>query len=279
MAGPHAGGGRMKHRHAHATILFLSALYACVAAAQVGSESVADGSQLIEEIIVTGSRIARRDFFSVSPIVTVDRTEISLTGATEVKSLLNALPQVDPGVGSGTSNDFQGSARVNLRSLGDGRTLVLLNGRRYAANGIFGTVDLNALPPVILDRVEIVTGGASAVYGSDAIAGAVNFILRNDFDGFESSLQYDVTERGDGDTYNFDIAYGTPFGDGRGNLALFGNYYKRSSIFQDERSFSRTPLTSDDDTGEIISDASFMSYRELRRRSDHHCRTPNCVPE
>lgn len=259
MAGPHAGGGRMKHRHAHATILFLSALYACVAAAQVGSESVADGSQLIEEIIVTGSRIARRDFFSVSPIVTVDRTEISLTGATEVKSLLNALPQVDPGVGSGTSNDFQGSARVNLRSLGDGRTLVLLNGRRYAANGIFGTVDLNALPPVILDRVEIVTGGASAVYGSDAIAGAVNFILRNDFDGFESSLQYDVTERGDGDTYNFDIAYGTPFGDGRGNLALFGNYYKRSSIFQDERSFSRTPLTSDDDTGEIISDASFIS--------------------
>jgi iron complex outermembrane recepter protein len=215
--------------------------------------------ETLEEVVVTGTRIARRDFFSVSPIVTVDRTEIELTGATDLKNLLNDLPQVDPGVGAGTNNSPFGSARLNLRSLGDFRTLVLLNGRRYAANGIFGTVDLNSLPPVMIERVEIISGGASAVYGSDAIAGAVNFILRNDFDEFESSLQYDVTEKGDGDIYNFDIAYGTPFAGGRGNLALFGNYYERSTIFQDARGFSRTPLTSDDDTGEVISDASFVS--------------------
>lgn len=249
----------MKHFHARVSILWWLALYTGVAVAQEGIEFAADTDQAIEEIIVTGSRIARRDFFSASPIVTLDQTEISLTGTTEIYKLLNDLPQIDPGPSAGTNNNPFGSGRVNLRALGDTRTLVLLNGRRYAANGIFGSVDLNALPPVLIERVEVITGGASAVYGSDAIAGAVNFILRNDFDGFESSLQYEVTERGDGDTYNLDIAYGTPFADGRGNLALFGNYFERSVIFQDARSFSRIPLTSDNDTGEIISDASYIS--------------------
>ena len=190
--------------------------------------------------------------------MTLDRTEISLTGTTKLHDLLNDLPQVDPGAGAGTNNSFSGEARVNLRSLGDFRTLVLLNGRRYAFSGIFAR-DLNALPPIMIERVEVITGGASAVYGSDAIAGAVNFILRNDFDGFESSFQYDVTEHGDGDTYNVDVAYGTPFAGDRGHLALFANYYERSTIFQDARGFSRTQLTSDDDTGEIISDADLVS--------------------
>lgn len=244
---------------AHTLILSWIGLHAVVATAQLPDESGADAIHAIEEVIVTGSRIGRRDFSSVSPVVTLDKTEIELTGTTVLNELLNTLPQVDPGLGAGTNNSAFGSARLNLRALGDIRTLALLNGRRYAANGIFGSVDLNALPPVMIERVEILSGGASAVYGSDAVAGAVNFILRNDYDGFESSLQYDVTERGDGDTYSVDVAYGTPFADSRGHLALFANYYDRSTIFQDARSFSRTPLTSDDETGEIVSDASFVT--------------------
>lgn len=241
-----------------ASLALLSVLHIDVAVAQASDPVSMDG-ETVEEIIVTGSRILRRDFFSVSPIVTLDRAEIGVTGTTEIKTLLNDLPQVDAGVGGGTGNGFLGSARVNLRALGDLRTLNLLNGRRFPQSEIFGTVDLNSIPPAIIERVEVITGGASAVYGSDALAGAVNFILRNDFDGLETSVQYDVTERGDGETFNFDLAWGTPFADGRGNIALFGNFYDRSTLFEIDRSFSATPLTTDDDTGEIVSDASFIS--------------------
>ncbi len=211
----------------------------------------------IEEIVVTGSRIARRDYVAASPVVTLDQTEFALTGTTVVNKLLDNLPQVDPT--AGTSNGWFGAAGVNLRAMGDFRTLVLLNGRRFAPWGIFGAPDLNPLPPVMIERVEIISGGASAVYGSDALAGAVNFILRDDFEGIETSLQYDVTDRGDGEIYNLSIAFGTPFANGRGNLALFGDYLDRSTVFQDERSFSRNPLTSDDDTGAITPSTSLIS--------------------
>ena len=222
-----------------------------------GPTCAQDDDKTIEEIVVTGSRIARRDYVAASPVVTLDQREFSLTGTTEVRNLLDDLPQADPV--AGTSNGSFGAAGVNLRGMGDFRTLVLLNGRRLVPWGIFGSPDLNPLPPVMIERVEIISGGASAVYGSDALAGAINFILRDDFDGFETSLQYDVTDRGDGDTYKLDIAFGTPFADGRGNLALFGDYYDRSTVFQDERSFSRNPLSSDDDTGAIIPDTSLVS--------------------
>jgi iron complex outermembrane recepter protein len=218
----------------------------------------ADEDLAIEEIVVTGTRIVRSDFFSVSPIVTLDRSDMELSGTMHVSSLLNDLPQVDPGPQAGTANSWTGDARVNLRALGDFRTLVLLNGRRYPASSIFGSGDLNALPAGMIERVEVITGGASAVYGSDAIAGAVNFILRNDFTGIEFSSQYNVTERGDGEIYGVDLAYGTPFSDGRGHVALFGNYYKRKTVFQDARSFASSPISSNDNTGEIISDASII---------------------
>ena len=237
------------------TALVLTA-HAPISTAQSTQNSGAEETETLEEIVVTGSRIARRDYFSISPITSFGRNEIALTGNAEIARLTNALPQVDPGVGSGSGNGFEGTTRINLRALGDQRTLTLLNGRRYATNGIFGAIDLNALPPAIIERVEVITGGASAVYGSDALAGAVNFILRNDFNGFESSLQYEVTDRGDGDTVNFDIAYGLPIANGRGNLALIGNYYERDPIFQDARAHSAVPLFADNNTGEIVDDRS-----------------------
>ncbi|MDJ0939512.1 MAG: TonB-dependent receptor [Woeseiaceae bacterium] len=242
---------------AAATIII--AAQTSAASAQAATKAASQSEEAVEEIVVTGSRIARRDFFSVSPITSFDRSEISLSGNVEIARLTNALPQIDPGVGSGAGNGFEGTTRINLRALGDQRTLTLLNGRRYATNSIFGAVDLNALPPAIIERVEVITGGASAVYGSDALAGAVNFILRNDFEGLETSIQYDVTERGDGDTYNVDIAYGMPIADGRGNLVLIGNYYDRDVIFQADRSFSAMPMFANNNTGEIVDDRNIVS--------------------
>lgn len=213
----------------------------------------------IEQIIVTGSRMPRADFFSVSPIVTLDRTEMELAGTTEIRRLLNDLPQVDPAVDAGTSNAFGGESFVNLRALGSNRTLVLLNGRRYPSQGNNGSVDVNALPPAVIERVEIITGGASAVYGSDAMAGAINFVLRDDFEGLESRLQYGVTDHGDADTWQLDVAWGTPFAGGRGHVTLVGDYLRRDEVFQDARSFSRTPIISDDTTGELVEFGTFAT--------------------
>ena len=254
-------GLRESRRVARITVKVVAMLVSAslpVAYAESGPPE-AEESQPIETIIVTGSRIPRRDFFAISPIVTLDRTELELSGTTEIKTLLNDLPQVDPTVDAGTSNAFGGESFVNLRALGANRTLVLLNGRRYPSQGLSGAVDLNALPPVLIDRVEIITGGASAVYGSDAIAGAVNFILRKDFAGLESNLQYGQTSRGDGDQYSVNLAYGTPFAGDRGNVAVFVDYFQRTEIFQDARGFSQHNLISDDDTGELRVFDSFAS--------------------
>ena len=258
-----------------ALILLLALACSGPVHAQADSE---DDEADIQEIIVTGTRIARRDYFSVSPITSFDREEIELSGNVEIKTLINDLPQVDPGLGGGTGNNDFGSSRINLRALGDFRTLNLLNGRRYANNGIFGATDINSLPPVLIERVEVITGGASAVYGSDAIAGAVNFVLRNDFDGFEASAQYDVTERGDGDTTNIDIAFGTPFAGGRGNLALFGNYYERDVVFQDARAYSAVALQTNSFTGEIEPDIRFITQDGYIEDFETYTFSPDGVP-
>ena len=230
-----------------------------IAFADTENQPPDDNPEAMEQIIVTGSRIPRRDFFSTSPIVTVDRAEIELTGTSEIKNLLNRLPQIDPARDAGTSNAFAGESFVNLRALGSNRTLVLLNGRRFPSQGRDGSVDLNALPPVMIEKIEIITGGASAVYGSDAMAGAVNFVLRTDFVGLETKLQYDQTSRGDAEKHNLDLVYGTPFARGRGNLVVHADYFKREKLFQDARSFSKNRITSNDSTGELIVFNSFAS--------------------
>ena len=237
-----------------------SVMLAWAALVPAGGHAQADSAaEPIEQIIVTGSRIPRRDALSISPIVTLDRTEMELAGTTEIRRLLNDLPQVDPALDAGTSNAFGGESFVNLRALGSNRTLVLLNGRRYPSQGNNGSVDVNALPPAVVERIEIITGGASAVYGSDAVAGAVNFVLRNDFEGLESRLQYGVTDRGDADTWQFDVAWGIAFAGGRGHVTLVGDYFRRNEVFQDARAFSRTPIIGDDTTGQLLEFGTFAT--------------------
>lgn len=198
-----------------------------------GAESSSDG-----EIVITGSRIARRDLTSAAPLSVVSDEEFKLTGSINVEQVLNTLPQVIPGSTSFSNNPGGGVATLNLRGLGTNRNLVLVNGRRYMFYDTSQTVDLNTIPQFLIDGVDVVTGGASAVYGSDAIAGVTNFRLREDLVGLEAGAQYSITEEGDGARYNAHLAIGTKFADGKGHLTAYGEYYNRKPIFQGARSFS-----------------------------------------
>jgi len=180
------------------------------------------------EVVVTGSRIVRANLEAATPVAVVGSADIQRQGATNVQEVLNRLPQVGiPGLSNTNSNFLtsgNGISTVNLRNLGDDRTLVLVNGRRFVS-GLAGTsiVDVNDIPADFIDRVEVVTGGASAIYGSDAIAGVVNFILKDRFEGVTARAQYGISSRGDNRNYSASITAGTGFGaDNRGSI--YGNF-------------------------------------------------------
>lgn len=197
----------------------------------------------IEEIITTGSRLVRTDLEAVSPIQVVDNEEFLISGVVNVEQKLNELPAVLPSFGPTSNNPGDGTARVNLRGLGTARTLVLVNGRRFVPSTQSGVVDLNTIPGTLIKQVDVVTGGASAVYGSDALAGVVNFQMIDDFEGVEISGLYDVTTEGDAEKYNFDITLGGNFDNGKGNATVYAGYTKRESLFQGDRDFSAFSLT------------------------------------
>jgi outer membrane receptor protein involved in Fe transport len=209
-------------------------------AAQPAQDEVAS-----ETIVVTGSRIARRDLQSTSPLAVVSNEEFELSGTVNVEQVINTLPQVVPGLTSASNNPGNGTATLDLRGLGSARTMVIVNGRRWMFFDTSQRVDLNTIPQFLIEGVDIVTGGASAVYGSDALSGVVNFRLRNDVNGIEAGTQYSITEEGDGARWDVYTALGTDFDDGRGHITAFGEYFKRKSIFQDARGFSTFALTDD----------------------------------
>ena len=199
--------------------------------------------ELLEEIFVTGSRIARHDLESPSPIVIVPREAFEETGSNSVDTVMNRFPQFVPDF-TGTSNNpgNGGQGNLQLRGLGTRATMVLLNGRRLIpANGT-GVVDVNIIPPALIESAEIITGGASAVYGSDAMAGVVNFRLKEEFEGLQFDGSYGVTDRGDGDEFDLGITGGLPFAGGRGQLMGYVGYSERQPIRYSERDFTRYPL-------------------------------------
>jgi len=206
---------------------------------------------LLEEVIVTGSRIKRRDFSSPSPIATIDREDFEFSGQPTLEEYLNQMPQVQPDFGRTANNPGDGTARLNLRGLGAGRTLVLLNGRRVAPSGISSAVNINNLPRALMERVEIITGGASTVYGSDAIAGVVNFITRQNFDGLGVDGSYSVSAEGDAAIYDASITYGHQLANERGNITVFASYYNRDPLFASERELT-SMVWSDTWQGELI---------------------------
>jgi len=197
-----------------------------------------DEAASLDEVVVTGSRIKRPDYLGNSPITSVSAEQITLTGTVNTESLLNTLPQVIPGLDRTSNNPGNGTASVDLRGLGSNRTLVLVNGRRANPTGGGGVVDINTIPNSLIDSVEVVTGGASAVYGSDAISGVVNFKLKDDFEGAEISAGYETTGDGDADIFSADVTLGANFDGGRGNAVINFSHTDRQELFQGDRDFS-----------------------------------------
>lgn len=191
----------------------------------------------VEEVLVTGSRIAREGIDSSTPVTVIGAEEIRLSGAPNVEKILSDAPQFVASTNGGASANTVpgGTADVNLRGFGASRNLVLVNGRRFAIYGPEQVTDLNTIPTALIERTEVVTGGSSAVYGSDAITGVVNFIMRDDFEGVEATAQTSYDSPTTTPTYNIDLTVGGNFAEGRGNAVVSVNYLNRGSITRGER--------------------------------------------
>lgn len=222
-----------------------ASVFALAAAGAAGPAVAQDGSTTDDRIIVTGSRIARTDLSAPSPLTTVDAAQLNITNTVNTEDFLNDLPQLIPAFDSTSNNPGDGTARLSLRGLGTNRTLILMDGKRLVPEGIGGAIDINNIPAALVERVEVVTGGASAVYGSDAVAGVVNFILKDDFEGAEVGATYQTTGQGDGSLLNLTGIVGGNFADGKGNAVMAVSYTNRQGLLQGERAFSSNTLQED----------------------------------
>jgi len=209
--------------------LGLAAIISVTASPSFGQGAPGVGQQapsVIEEQVVTGSRVVRDGYSAPTPTQVIGLEDIRMAAPQHLADLINEMPQMNnsttpasssgPGVGGGTS----GANFLNMRGLGSNRTLTLLDGKRVVPAATTGIVDANTLPTGLAQRVEIVTGGASAAYGSGAVSGVINFVLDRTFTGLKGSASSYITQELDGESYNGDIAFGTPFADGKGHLLL-----------------------------------------------------------
>lgn len=189
-----------------------------------------------ETVTVTGSRLSST-FQAPTPVTVLDATAIRVSGQINIEDTLNQTPQFRGSQGDGKFNNGQGTggATLNLRGLGAQRNLVLVNGRRYTIQGPNQTTDVNTIPVTLIARTEIVTGGSSAVYGSDAITGVVNFIMRQDFEGFEARSHIDFDSVTKTPTWSVDLTGGASFAHDRGNIAVSMGYMNRGGLSRQER--------------------------------------------
>ena len=201
--------------------------------AQVAAEEADVAAE--DTITVTGSRIARANLELSSPVNVIGAEEIQFRQPTSIEDVLRQLPGSVPGIGSAVNNGSNGTATFNLRGIGTNRNLVLLNSRRVVPAGTGGVVDLNILPVALLERSEVLTGGASSVYGADAISGVLNFITKRNFTGVQLDTSYGVTERGDGQSFKTDLTIGASIDGGRGNVALSIGYTDTKPVLQGNR--------------------------------------------
>lgn len=183
-------------------------------------------------VVVTGTRITTPGVESSSPIQTIDSDELARQQPVDVEDVLRDMPQFLPGNGGQVNNGSAGVSTVDLRGLTTPRTLPLIDGKRMVGFDQNGLFDVTAVPLALLERVDVVTGGASAVYGSDAIAGVVNFILNDDFQGAQLDATYSFTDHGDGETDSYQGTIGAGFDDGRGNVVLSVGYLNKEPVFQ-----------------------------------------------
>lgn len=195
-----------------------------------------------EEVIVTGSRIRRTGTTTPVPVTMLDQRKLTLSGDTRLADTLNELPAIGATQTPANTNanpQEAGTNFLNLRRLGIDRTLVLVNGRRHVGSRPGTTaVDINTIPTSMVERVEVITGGASAIYGADAVSGVVNLILRDDFDGVKLDGQAGTTDEGDGESYQFSLTAGTNFAGDSGNVYFNATWDKSRRVSATERGYA-----------------------------------------
>ena len=198
----------------------------------------------LDTVTVTGSRVFIPGLTANSPIVGLSREEIQRSQPITVEEFIRQLPGVTTPIGPGVNNGSDGGARLDLRSLGSNRSVVLIDGRRMVPYALGGQVDTNTIPVSLLQAVDVVTGGASAVYGADAIGGVANFILRRDFEGAEVSATYGQSHRNDQARQRIDATIGANVADGRGNVVLNIGHTKADPLRQGQREIGLVSLSS-----------------------------------
>src|SRR6266478_6024420 len=252
--------------------------HSSMAQAQVAAANTAAPSPLLEEVVVTGSRIATPNLDAISPVTAITYQQIKSTGVTKIEDLLNSSPQVVADQGSGLSMGSTGVATINLRGLGVQRTLVLVNGRRLMGGdpgagapastnlGYTSAADVNQIPVALVERIDVLTGGASSTYGADAVAGVVNFIMNDHFEGVRIDANQGIynhdnhnefintllakrkfpTVSGsnwDGENKEITLIMGHNFADGAGNFEGYLGYRRASPITADHRDHAACVLS------------------------------------
>ena len=216
------------------------------AAAPAPTTAAAQEGEREGEVLITGSRVRRDGFQAPTPVMVLNVEDIQNgSPSNNVADFVNQMPALAGSTQPSNSrlNLSSGQAGINalnLRNMGETRTLVLVNGRRSVGSTITGLVDVNTIPQALVKSVEVVTGGASAAYGSDAVAGVVNFVLDNKYEGIKFNADAGVTEEGDGFNYSFGVAGGWSFGGGRGHLLVSGELAHRDGIFSVDREWNHT---------------------------------------
>lgn len=263
------------------------------AAAQAAPQAEDTGDEEGDVIVVTGSRIARPELESAAPVTTIGAEILTESGNTSAGDVIQYIPALFSSVSSdlsATRGTVLGGTTLNLRGLGAARTLVLVNGRRHIA-GSSGTavVDVDTIPTILIDRVDVLTGGASSVYGSDAVSGVVNYILKKNFEGLELSAQGGISERGDAGDYSLSGAYGLNFDDDRGNVTFAAQYNRGNPISYGDRDFFRGGQRLDDDanpalrfqagdlTPALIAQGAFVGQTILRSGAPRFTNTPQAL--
>jgi outer membrane receptor protein involved in Fe transport len=217
-----------------------------------GTTSVAlaqDSEQAIEEVVVTGSRIKRPGLTSSSPIVTIDAAEIEFQQEVDLERILRNLPSTIPGDNENVNNGTDGIGTVDIRGLGAERNLILLNGRRMTPANFRGRVDTANIPTALIEKVDIITGGASAVYGSDAIAGAVNIVLKNNFEGVDLLVNKSRSAESDAETDSVSLTLGSQFEGDRGHVALNVSWADRKPLLLGQRPIGTVGIQTADGAG------------------------------
>src|ERR1700761_5320606 len=231
--------------------------------------SAAGASEGLEEVVVTGSRITSPNLTAISPITSVDAGYISSSNLSRVEDILNNLPMVFAGQNSTVSNGSDGTASINLRGMGANRTLVLVNGRRLGPGSGTGSnvSDINEAPAALIERVDILTGGASSVYGADAVAGVVNFVLNTHFEGVKIDTSYSYFQHQNNNTLaqnavnaagdalpdhsvntgfgkTVSVLMGSNFADNKGNATFYLTYDKSAAVLQGKYDYAACVLDS-----------------------------------